>query len=454
MELAARPRVLVVDDDVDMCELVAESIGKRFDVEWQTDPARALDLLRARPFDALVTDFRMRGMTGVELCRAALDVDPALPVILMTAFGSMESAVEAMRAGAYDYVTKPVEMQLLGFAIERAARARRLADEVKRLRAAIVPLDDASLMGRSQALTRVRELVARVAVSDAPVLLTGESGTGKELTARAIHAASPRHAGPFVAINCAAMPEALLESELFGHVKGAFTDAKSAHAGLFVQASGGTLLLDEIGDMPLSLQPKLLRALETRSVRPVGGAAEVAFDVRIVAATHRDLEEAIASGAFREDLYYRLDVVEVGLPPLRARGDDVLLLAQHFLSRFSAKSGKPVRGFGADVAEILLAYAWPGNVRELSNAMERAVALTKLEQLAVEDLPDRVRTARRTSAAPASVGTSDDLVPLEEMERRYILHAFEVLGKNRTLTAQVLEIDRKTLYRKLERWGV
>jgi transcriptional regulator with PAS, ATPase and Fis domain len=250
------------------------------------------------------------------------------------------------------------------------------------------------------------------------------------------------------------MPEALLESELFGHVKGAFTDAKAPHAGLFVQANGGTLLLDEIGDMPLALQPKLLRALETHTVRPVGGAAEVPFDVRIVAATHRDLEEAIASGAFREDLYYRLDVVELSLPPLRARGDDVLLLAQHLLSKFSVRAGKPVRGFGRDVAELLLSYAWPGNVRELSNAMERAVALTTFDQLTVEDLPERVRSTRRASSPPAPSNGEADLVPLEEMERRYILRAFELLGKNRTLTAQVLEIDRKTLYRKLERWGV
>ena len=245
-------------------------------------------------------------------------------------------------------------------------------------------------------MSRVRDLIARVATSEASVLISGESGTGKEVTARAIHDASHRMGGPFVAINCAAISESLLESELFGHAKGAFTDAKATHQGLFVQAHGGTLFLDEIGDMPVALQPKLLRALQERTVRPVGGSSEIAFDVRVISATNHDLEHAVATKEFREDLFYRLNVVEVALPPLRARGEDVLVLAQHFLDRFAQSSGKPVRGFSAAVGEALLGYGWPGNVRELANCLERAVALTRFEELVVDDLPERARSARRS----------------------------------------------------------
>ncbi|MFO0549982.1 MAG: sigma-54 dependent transcriptional regulator [Polyangiaceae bacterium] len=451
MRTSAKPVIVVVDDDPAMVDLVATALGRSFTVHTTTKPTMVGALLREKRPAVLLTDQRMGGMTGLELCRLAHDLDPELPVVMMTAFGSLENAVEAMRAGAFDYVTKPIEMEALEFAIERAAKHHRLITEIAELRAANVV--DASLVGSSPAMERVRELVGRLAASDVSVLLLGESGTGKEVTARAIHEASARRHKPFVAINCAALPEALLESELFGHAKGAFTDARVARTGLFIEADGGTLFLDEIGDMPIGLQPKLLRALESRKVRPLGATTELGFDVRVLSATHRDLESAIAQGAFREDLFYRLNVVELTLPPLRARGDDVLLLAQLFLQRFAARSHKPVEGFGPGVAERLLGYGWPGNVRELSNAMERAVALTSRSEISVDDLPERVRA--REGGAPVDLpGGVSELTSLEEMEQRYILRAFELLGKNRSLTAQTLQIDRKTLYRKLEKWGV
>jgi transcriptional regulator with PAS, ATPase and Fis domain len=321
---------------------------------------------------------------------------------------------------------------------------------VKRLRATLASANGfGELVGSSPAMQRVYALLARVADSESSVLITGESGTGKELVARALHHSSPRHGGPFVAINCAAMPESLLESELFGHEKGAFTDARSARAGLFVQATGGTLFLDEIGDLPLALQPKLLRALQERQVRPVGGRKEVPFDVRIVAATNRDLETAIDEGRFREDLYFRIDVIEVALPPLRARGNDVLALAQNFLVRFSEKAGKGVVGLMTPVAKHLIDYDWPGNVRELHNVIERAVALATHDHITVDDLPEKVLRVKKPRV-PLPID-AEDLVSLEEMERRYIHHVLEASGGSRTVAARTLGLDRSTLWRKLER---
>jgi two-component system response regulator HydG len=283
------------------------------------------------------------------------------------------------------------------------------------------------------------------------VLVTGESGTGKELAARALHAHGRRRAGPFVAINCAALPEALLESELFGHAKGAFTDAREKRVGLFQQASGGTLFLDEIGEMPLTIQAKVLRALETRQVRPLGAQSEVAFDARIVAATNRDLESEVEEARFREDLLYRLNVIQIEMPSLRARGGDILLLAQAFLERFAAKSGKNVERLSSAVGEKLLAYAWPGNVRELQNCIERAVALARYEEITVEDLPPRIRDYRRSHVLLASDDPSE-LVSMDEVERRYALRVIEATGGNKNRAARILGWDRKTLYRHLARW--
>jgi two-component system response regulator HydG len=449
-----KAKVLIVDDDTSMCELLAEGLGQQgYDVRWKASPHEALSEIEQRAFDVVLTDINMRDMNGLELCQRATEAHPDLPVIVITGFGSMETAVQAIRAGAYDFITKPFDLDVVAIAIERAVKHGVLTREVQRLQRAV---DESrrfdELLGASPAMKEVYDLLERVAESESTVLVSGESGTGKELVARALHRRSKRAAGPFVAINCAAMPEHLLESELFGHTKGAFTDARTARPGLFVQAKGGTIFLDEIGDMPLGLQPKLLRALQERSVRPVGGDHETLIDVRVVAASNRDLETAIEERKFREDLYYRINVIHVELPPLRARGADVLLLAQHYLEHFAAQSQKDVRSLDPEAAERLSAYAWPGNVRELANCLERAVALTRNDSIAAADLPEKIRNYRTSHVLVAATDPSE-LVPLEEVEKRYILRVLEAVGGNKTLAAQVLGLDRKTLYRKLDRYG-
>jgi DNA-binding NtrC family response regulator len=447
-------RILIVDDDASLCEFLADGLKLHgFDCSWVTSSSTAFERVSREDFDVVISDVNLPGMTGIELCRRIGENRPDVPIVVITAFGNLDTAVAAMRAGAYDFVTKPFDVDVVALSLERAVRHRQLREEVRRLRWAVSEshrFDE--VVGSSPAMQELYDLLGRLADSEATVLVTGESGTGKEVVARALHRRSRRKQGPFVAVNCAAVPEALLESELFGHVKGAFTDAKTARAGLVSQANGGTLLLDEIGDMPLALQPKVLRALEERRLRPVGGEHEVPFDARIITASHRDLETLVEEGKFREDLYYRINVVHVELPPLRARGGDVLQLAQVFLERFAVQSAKAVKGIASAAAEKLLAYAWPGNVRELRNTMERAVALTRYETIAVDDLPEKIRNYHGSHVIVASDDPSE-LVPLEEVERRYILRVMEAVGGNKTLASQVLGLDRKTLYRKLERYG-
>ena len=447
--------VLVVDDDSEMCTFVEQTLRRRgFVVTWRTSALDALDVLAAEDIDVVVADLHMRGMNGIDLCERIVTNRPDVPVIVITGFGSFETAVAAIRAGAYDFITKPVDVDGLRLAVERAVQHRALREEVRRLRRAVAGSRGfEEILGASAPMRSLVELLERVADTEASILVTGESGTGKEVVARAIHRRSRRRDGPLVAVNCAAMPETLLESELFGHARGAFTDAKTARVGLFVQARGGTLFLDEIGDLPLGLQPKLLRALQERRIRPVGGDAEVPFDARLVTATNRDLDSAVHERRFREDLYYRINVIHVALPPLRARGADVLTLAQHFLTRFAAESGKPVTQLSPAAAEKLLCYAWPGNVRELQNCVEHAVALARYEHLAVEDLPERIRSYRRSHVIVASDDPAE-LVPMEEVERRYVLRVLEAVAGNKTEAARVLGFDRKTLYRKLERYGL
>jgi two-component system response regulator HydG len=447
-------RVLVVDDELSMCELVEADLRLRdYEVESCTRAEDAFAKLQAGGFDVVVTDLNMPGMDGIELCQRIVANHPDVPVVVMTGFGSLDTAVAAIRAGAYDFVTKPLEMEVLAVALDRAVRHRYLQEKVKQL-SDIVERSSrcAEMLGSSPAMQHVFDQVSRLQNSEAPVLITGESGTGKELVARALHERSRRNEGPFVALNCAAVPEALLESELFGHTRGAYTDARKERKGLFLQADGGTLLLDEIGDLPLALQPKLLRVVEDQRVRPVGGDTEVACDVRVIASTNRDLQTAMEDGRFREDLFYRINVVQIELPPLRARGTDVLLLAQHFLQEAATRSGKQVVELSEAAAEKLLAYGWPGNVRELRNAMERAVALTQFERLVVEDLPERIRDYQ-ASRLVLEGHDPDELQTLEEVERRYILHVLDAVGDNRTLAARVLGLDRKTLWRKLQRYA-
>jgi len=451
-DVAGRPsaRVLIVDDDESMCDLLRSELASRgFRPAFETVPERALESLGSRDVDVVVTDLRMRGMNGIELCDRIVAAYPDLPVILLTAHGTMDAAVAALRVRAYDFLTKPLDIDTLAASIDRAVRDRGLGALVEvdgeESPVSIAPFE--GMIGSSPAMREVVQLLGRIASVDASVLLSGESGTGKELAARALHERSPRRAGPFVAINCAAIPDTLLESELFGHAKGAFTDARTERAGLFERAKGGTIFLDEIGELQLSLQPKLLRALQERVVRPVGSDREIPIDLRLVAATNTDLGSAVEKRKFRADLFYRVNVIEVRLPPLRERGRDVLLLAQHFIAQLARKMGREGVGLSAACAAKLLAYSWPGNVRELANVIERALALTRSSCLEVQDLPPHVRDAEGRGPDPGPPPT-DALVPLEEIERRYILRVLDATGGNKTLAAQILGVHRRTLYRK------
>ena len=447
-------RVLIVDDDRSMCEMLEADLQLRdYACRWTTSPQEAFQLVKTESYQVVLTDLQMPGMSGTQLCERIVANRPDVPVVVMTAFGSLETAVAAIRAGAYDFVTKPIELDILAIALERAVRHHRLQEKVQVLSEEVACLkrfDD--ILGTSPPMQELFDQLSRIAASEASVLITGESGTGKELVARAIHRQGRRSKHPFVAVNCAALPDTLLESELFGHAKGAFTDAHAARKGLFLQAEAGTLFLDEIGDFPLPTQAKLLRALEEQMLRPVGGDREQAFDVRILSATNRDLESAVEEERFREDLYFRINVIQVDVPPLRARGGDSLLLAQHFVHVFAGRSGKQVRGISDAVAEKLLAYAWPGTVRELRNVVERAVALTRFENLAVDDLPHKIRDYQ-SSHLVIDGGDPADLTSLEDVERRYILHVLKALGGNKSNAARALGLDRKTLYRKLQQFG-
>jgi DNA-binding NtrC family response regulator len=446
-------RVLVVDDDRDMCQLVESGLSRQgIESRWFTSPEAAWLALQNEAFDVVLADLNMPGMSGTELCSRVAANFPGTPVIVITAFGSMETAVAAIRAGAYDFVTKPISMEVLALTVDRALKHHALQEKVKVLSREVESSQRYDeLLGESPRMRDLYSKIERIAQSDASVLITGESGTGKELVARILHRRGRRNGKPWVAVNCAALPDNLLESELFGHTRGAFTNAQASRKGLFVQADGGTLLLDEIGDFPLSLQPKLLRALEEHAIRPVGGDEEIPLDVRIIAATSRDLESAVEEGRFREELYFRINVLQVELPPLRARGADVLLLAQRFVEQFAERMSRPVTGITHPAAQKLLAYSWPGNVRELKNAIERAVALTQFEKITVEDLPPRVSTYE---AKHVVLGSEDpqELVSMEDVERRYILHVLQAVGGNQTLAARILGLDRKTLYRKLQRF--
>jgi DNA-binding NtrC family response regulator len=449
-----RSRVLVIDDDGSLREMLGELLTQRgFEITSCGSADDALRVLTEQEFDVVVTDVNMPAMTGGQLCRRIVANREDLPVVLMTAFGSMAASILAIRAGAYDFVTKPIDLDELVLILERAQGHRSLRGEVKRISSAP---DDArrfdEILGACEPMKKIYDLIARVAKRETGVLITGESGTGKELVARALHLRSPRRDGPFIAINCAALPESLLESELFGHVKGAFTDAGQTRTGLFVQASRGTLFLDEIGDMPLRMQTKLLRALQERTVRPVGGDGEVSFDTRVLAATNRDLETEVEEKRFREDLFYRINVVRIHVPPLRVRGSDIILLAQHYLNRYLRRGKAGGLGMSSAAADKLLGYPWPGNVRELQNCIQGAVALAPLDEIDVDDLPERVRAFK-----PPHVlieGTAPvDLLTMNDVERRHVLRVLDAVAGNKSIAAKVLGLDRRTLYRKLAAYG-
>ncbi|NUP10981.1 MAG: sigma-54-dependent Fis family transcriptional regulator [Polyangiaceae bacterium] len=445
-------KVLVVDDDDPACELLEMALRRLgHTATTATSAEEAIRTLQEADVDLVLTDIKMAAMDGLELCRRVNELSPGMPVIVVTGDSSMEAAVGALRAGAYDFIAKPIDDKLLAPCVARAGQAGFLQKEVRRLRAEAGNVRPAGeVLGSSPAMKKVQELIARVAPTEASVLIFGETGTGKELVARAIHERSLRNKGPFVALNCAAVPATLIESELFGHARGAFTDAKNAREGLFVQANGGTLLLDEIGEMPIDVQAKLLRALQEKRVRPLGSNMEVPYNARILTATNRDLEAEVREKRFREDLYYRINVVRVDLPALRDRGSDVLGIAHHLLARLAADRSLSL---SPQAAERLMAYDWPGNVRELENCMERAVALARFDQITVEDLPEKLRNDR-SGKVVVSAEDSSELLTIDELENRYIERVLKMLNGNKSRAAQVLGLDRRTLYRKLERRGM
>jgi DNA-binding NtrC family response regulator len=446
--------VLVIDDEPDMCELLSMSLkNDGANVVATTSVREALDRVANEEFDTVLTDLGMAEMGGLDVCRRIAEIHPHLPVIVVTGLGSLDSAIAAMRAGAYDYITKPIDLTLLTISVSRALEHKRVHAEVKRLRDAAkteTPTD--GIIGTSRAMKQIHDVISRVAATDATVLIHGETGVGKELVARRIHDTSQVANGPFVAINCSAVPPTLLESELFGHARGAFTDAKSERAGLFVQANRGTLFLDEIGELPLEIQPKLLRALQERKVRPVGANHEVPFDARIIAASHRELEEEVAAKRFREDLYYRINVVRIVVPPLREREGDVLELAHHFLDMHGQRNGKRKIALSPEVAKKLMDYSWPGNVRELENCVARGVAFARYDTLTIDDLPDKIRSYE-SDRFVVSANDEMEMITLVELERRYVKRVLTLLNGNKSRAAQVLGIDRRTLYRKAEKWN-
>jgi two-component system, NtrC family, response regulator HydG len=460
------PLVLIVDDE----KSNLESLGKIFEREgWRvalagSGPA-ALEAVRREPVSVVVTDLMMPGMSGEELLRAVKAVSPETEVVLMTAYGTVETAVAAMKEGAYDFITKPVKRHAIVKTVRQALERASLVAENRALKARLAALAPGTggLLGDAPPFRAVLETLRQAAPTSATILLTGESGTGKELAARLVHDLSPRAAAPFVPIHCAAIPEGLLESELFGHEKGAFTGAVARKEGRFERARGGTLFLDEVGEMSPAVQVKLLRFLQDGVLERVGGTEPMPVDVRIVAATNKDLGAEVKAGRFREDLFYRLEVVPVRLPPLRERREDVLLLATAFLRQVAQKLPKQVTGFTAAAAAALERYAWPGNVRELHHAIERAVILTQGEIIDVGDLPDLVRGAGTLPAAPAGgpaggAAAGSPIViaagtPMDEIERIVIRRTLEQTKGDKTLAAQILGIAARTIYRKLERDG-
>jgi two-component system response regulator HydG len=444
--LDKRSKILVVEDDPEMLALVSEHLeGEGYAVVGTPQGIQAVARVRAEEFDAVLTDLKMPGVDGMEVLKATREVRPSVPVILVTAFGTIETAIQAIRQGAYDYITKPFALEEISLLVGKALEDRRLRAENLRLRQ---ELEDRyrfeNLLGKSPAMHAVFALIRQAAPGDASVLIIGESGTGKELAARALHFNSPRAERPFVPVNCAAVPAGLLESELFGHLKGAFTGAVGSRRGLFREAEGGTLFLDEIGDMAPELQAKLLRVIEDRAVRPVGSDEAVPVDLRLVAATNKDVVTRIQDGRFREDLYYRLAVIPIHLPPLRERREDIPLLAEHFLRRAVATAGKEIRGFAPEAMAALLRHPWPGNVRELENAVERAVTLTAGEQVTREALLLDAFPAPTPAILLAQAARRPTI---EELTGEYVALVLREVGGDKAKAAEILGVSKRTLYR-------
>ena len=457
-------KILVVDDDpghLATLKTIIQSWG--YSVLSAEDGSIAVEQVRSTAVDLILMDVRMAVMSGIEALRQIKSYNPAIPVIIMTAYSSVQSAVEALKAGAYDYLIKPLDFEVLKLTLERAREHAGLKVENKALKARLRDnLDGVDIIGSSPAMKAMMDMLAMVAPSEATVLITGESGTGKELIARSIHFNSNRKSGPLVVVNCAAIAETLLESELFGHEKGAFTGADRRRDGRFQQADGGTIFLDEIGETSAVMQAKLLRVIQERELQRVGGEATIKVDVRILAATNRDMEQEVKEGRFREDLFFRLNVVTLNVPPLRRRQDDIPLLAHHFMERFAAKNRKTVKGFVPLAMEMLLKYPWPGNVRELENALERAVILMAGDHITEKELPLNIvqHYERENGRIESRMPSDGPAVPqagmrsLEEIEKEAIITTLTMTDGNKSETARRLGITRKTLHNKIKLYGI
>ncbi len=441
-------KILVVDDDPEMGRLLADVLqGEGFFVLTLDDSLEASRVLKREEFDILITDLKMKGLKGLDLLEEAKKMAPLTPVIIITAFGTIESAIQAIKMGAHDYITKPFQMDELVLTVRKALENRLLKKEVMRLKKEVASrYHFHQLIGKSAAMQTLYDLIERVRDSIHNVLIIGESGTGKELVAKAIHYSGSRKEGPLIAVNCAAIPETLLESELFGYKRGAFTDAKTDKRGIIFEANSGTLFLDEVTEMPPVLQAKMLRVIEERAVRPLGDTRSYPVDVRIISASNRDMKERITQGRFREDLYYRLKVIDIELPPLRERKEDIPLLAQHFMTK-SEQERKKVSAISEETMKILLNYSWPGNVRELENVIQRAITLCQNELILPEDLPSHL--VKETDQNIIEKGIREKY-SLDQLEKEYIRRVLIEAGGNKSKAAEMLDLDRKTLYRKLE----
>ena len=453
-------RILVVDDDDahrGMLRMMLRSWG--YEVDEADDGEAAVAAVRAQPYDAVLTDVRMARMDGISALKGILAYNPALPVILMTAYSSVETAVDALRLGASDYLIKPLDFDALRQCLQKAIEQSQCSVENRELRRQLTEATAGpEILGRSPAVEELRSIIATVAPTEATVLINGESGTGKELVARALHMASERASRPLVTVNCAALAENLLESELFGHERGAFTGADKRREGRFVQADGGTLFLDEIGEMPLALQAKLLRALQQGEVQRVGSDKPLTVDVRVIAATNRNLQTEVAEKRFREDLYFRLNVINIEVPPLRRRPEDIPLLAAHFLQRYAERNRKAIKGFSPQALDAMLRYPWPGNVRELENAVERAAILCTGDLITLRELPQGVSGALN-APLPAELTTEQGDgslagLKLDDVERRAIEETLRQTGDNKSEAARRLGITRATLHNKLRKYGM
>ncbi|PYN09518.1 MAG: hypothetical protein DME02_03155 [Candidatus Rokuibacteriota bacterium] len=445
-------KILVVDDERSILVLLKEALGQwGYQVTTTASAAEALGILKSELFDALITDIRMPDMSGLELLREVKKQDESIEVVMMTGYPTIASAVQALKEGAYDYLSKPLILDELRHLMSRMMERKFLRGEIHTLRARLgEELTVNELIGTSGPMERVKEIIGKVAVTDSPVLIEGESGTGKELVAAAIHRLSSRVKRSFIPVNCSAIPQDLLESEFFGHVRGAFSGAVADALGLFRGADEGTIFLDEIAELSPALQVKLLRVLQEMQVRPVGSTKAFPVDVRVIAATNRDLERAMTEGSFRQDLFYRLNVVRVTLPPLRERREDIPSLINHFLRRFNKRFHRDVRGVAPEALAALTAYTFPGNVRELENLIERAFAMGAREQIALNDLPSLSKTPMTSTPV-----TSPESVPaLADVERELILKALAVFKDDKEAAARALGISRRTIYRRLKEYGV